>query len=40
MPMDSISMCWNTLYMSNMDVNDMLENGSDTEESDEELRDD
>ncbi len=33
-------MCCNTLSMSNMDVGDMLENGSDTEESDEELSDD
>ncbi len=40
MPMDSISMCLNTLSMSNMDVGDMLENGSDAEESDEELSDD
>jgi hypothetical protein len=38
--MDSISMCWNTLSTSNMDVSDLLENGSDTEESDEELSDD
>ncbi len=35
--MDIISMCWNTLSMSNMGVGDMLENESDTEESDEEL---